>query len=306
MKMRRLILVVPTVLAALAFVPLAQAQATRTWVSGVGDDANPCSRTAPCKTWAGAISKTAKDGEIDALDPGGFGTLTITKSITINGHGTLASILSALSPQAILVNITDPNDTRKSVTIRDLDINGAATGTDGIRFIAGDRLTVEDVSIRNLTGSAVQVVAPGSVTVTGSTFSNTGRGVNVQPTGAASTRVSITRSTVFANSFGITAVGSGVRVTARDVTITGTTSGFGTGAIADSSAKLNLESCLIQNNLVGVDSQGGSTVRVSNSTLTDNVLADHFTVGSQLLSRQNNTVQDNDNNGGFSGTYGPS
>src|SRR5436853_3856995 len=78
-----------------AFATAAQAQATRTWVSGVGDDANPCSRTAPCKTFAGAISKTADGGEIDALDPGGFGTVTITKSITIEGAGTLASILNA-------------------------------------------------------------------------------------------------------------------------------------------------------------------------------------------------------------------
>ncbi|HYP49581.1 MAG TPA: hypothetical protein VEQ34_01475, partial [Pyrinomonadaceae bacterium] len=61
-----------------------QAQATRTWVSGVGDDVNPCSRTAPCKTFAGAISKTAKGGQISILDPGGFGTLTITKSITVD------------------------------------------------------------------------------------------------------------------------------------------------------------------------------------------------------------------------------
>src|SRR5499427_148017 len=68
-----------------AFASFAQAQATRTWVSGVGDDANPCSRTAPCKTWAGAISKTACDGEICALDPGGFGAVTITKSITLDG-----------------------------------------------------------------------------------------------------------------------------------------------------------------------------------------------------------------------------
>src|SRR3712207_8357645 len=69
----------------LAISAVAQAQATRTWVSGVGDDVNPCSRTAPCKTWAGAISKTAAGGEIDALDPGGYGTLTITKSITVDG-----------------------------------------------------------------------------------------------------------------------------------------------------------------------------------------------------------------------------
>src|SRR6266850_7628292 len=79
----------------LAFASLAQAQATRTWVSGVGDDANPCSRTAPCKTFAGAISKTATGGYINAIDPGGFGQVTITKSITIDGGGTHASILAA-------------------------------------------------------------------------------------------------------------------------------------------------------------------------------------------------------------------
>src|SRR6476660_10136935 len=76
-----------------ATVSIAQAQASRTWVSGVGDDANPCSRTAPCKTWAGAISKTAACGEIDALDPAGYGAVTITKSITLDGGGNLASVL---------------------------------------------------------------------------------------------------------------------------------------------------------------------------------------------------------------------
>ena len=73
----------------------AHAQASRTWVSGVGDDANPCSRTAPCKTFAGAISKTAMNGEINCLDPGGFGAVTITKSITIDCHEIFASILNA-------------------------------------------------------------------------------------------------------------------------------------------------------------------------------------------------------------------
>src|SRR5260221_10160209 len=79
----------------LALATVAQAQATRTWVSGVGDDVNPCSRTAPCKTWAGAISKTAPGGEIDALDPGGFGSVTITKALTLDGGGSLASILAS-------------------------------------------------------------------------------------------------------------------------------------------------------------------------------------------------------------------
>src|SRR5206468_6737339 len=88
---------------------LAHAQATRTWVSGVGDDANPCSRTAPCKTWAGAISKTAPRGEINALDPGGFGAVTITRSITLDGGGGLqsgqvASILQTGGLTAVIIN----------------------------------------------------------------------------------------------------------------------------------------------------------------------------------------------------------
>src|SRR6185436_5932221 len=102
-----------------AFASLAQAQASRTWVSGVGDDANPCSRTAPCKTWAGAISKTAACGEIDALDPGGFGAVTITKSITLDGTGTFASILSSLV-SGIIINVGATTDV---VTIRGLSIN---------------------------------------------------------------------------------------------------------------------------------------------------------------------------------------
>src|SRR6201991_3266369 len=82
---------------------VANAQATRTWVSGVGDDANPCSRTAPCKTFAGAISKTAASGEISVLDPGGFGTVTITKSISIVAEGWPGSILAS-SANGIIIN----------------------------------------------------------------------------------------------------------------------------------------------------------------------------------------------------------
>src|SRR5499426_3189179 len=79
----------------------AQAQASRTWVSGVGDDLNPCSRTAPCKTFAGAISKTAVNGEINCLDPGGFGAVTITKSITIDCHEVYAGVLQSANSNGV-------------------------------------------------------------------------------------------------------------------------------------------------------------------------------------------------------------
>src|SRR6186997_2083351 len=106
-KVRFILNTLAAVSLTLTIASLTQAQATRTWVSGVGDDANPCSRTAPCKTYAGAISKTAKDGEISTLDPGGFGAVTITKSIYINGtHG--AGYGSILNPSVngVIINIT--------------------------------------------------------------------------------------------------------------------------------------------------------------------------------------------------------
>jgi len=121
---------------------IANAQATRTWVSGVGDDANPCSRTAPCKTFAGAISKTAPSGEISVLDPGGFGAVNITKALTINGDGTLAAILNS-GVTGIIVN-AGANDV---VYIRNISINGAGTGLNGIRYIAGKALHVENCNI---------------------------------------------------------------------------------------------------------------------------------------------------------------
>ncbi|MEY2499360.1 MAG: hypothetical protein QOD12_2916, partial [Verrucomicrobiota bacterium] len=100
------------------FATAAQAQATRTWVSGVGDDANPCSRTAPCKTFAGAISKTASGGEINVLDPGGFGGVTITKPITISAEGVEAGVLVS-GTNAIIVNVPNATD---FVVLRGLDI----------------------------------------------------------------------------------------------------------------------------------------------------------------------------------------
>src|SRR6476646_8074489 len=106
---------------------------TRTWVSGVGNDANPCSRTAPCKTFAGAISKTAANGEINCLDPGGFGSVTITKSLTIDCHEVFAGIVHT-GTFGVTVNLA-AGDVRKTVRLRNLNFNGFDTGTIGIRIV---------------------------------------------------------------------------------------------------------------------------------------------------------------------------
>src|SRR5437588_2098084 len=132
---------VMTLLGILAFgTAMMSAQATRTWVSGVGDDFNPCSRTAPCKTFAGAISKTAAGGEIDALDPGGFGALTITKSITIDGGGGQVASVLVSGTNGIVIQAGSADH----VILRNLRINGIGSGINGVRFLAGSRLRLEN------------------------------------------------------------------------------------------------------------------------------------------------------------------
>jgi hypothetical protein len=139
-----------------ALASLAQAQATRTWVSGVGDDVNPCSRTAPCKTYAGAISKTAAGGEISTLDPGGFGSVTATKSITIDGtYGSgFGSILSSATTGVTINDGASATPGTAVVVIRRLSINGAGnpSGTNGVRFISGKKVSVESCDIFGFLG----------------------------------------------------------------------------------------------------------------------------------------------------------
>ena len=166
------------VVAISAFASLAQAQATRTWVSGVGDDVNPCSRTAPCKTFAGAISKTATGGEINTLDSAGFGAVTIKKSITIDGTGSMSSILAALTT-GIIIDLTDVKDAAKTVRIRGLSINGAGSGVQGINVIAANRVSIEDSVIDGFNTNGLSVAA-GQVFIRNTTIrNNVGAGISV-------------------------------------------------------------------------------------------------------------------------------
>jgi hypothetical protein len=123
------------------------AQSIRTWVAGEGDDANPCSRIAPCKTFAGAISKTSAGGEINVVNPGGYGPVSITKAITISAEGFTAGVLAA-NTDGIIINA----GAQDVVVLRGLNINGAFAGRAGIRFLSGAALHVENCQIRNFTG----------------------------------------------------------------------------------------------------------------------------------------------------------
>ena len=150
-----------------------QAQASRTFVSGVGDDVNPCTRTAPCRTFAGAISKTATGGEIDVLDSGGFGGLIIRKSLTIDGTGALAGVLPVGGGgTGITIDMTEAKDpTITAVRLRGLAINGLGTGTNGINISTGGSVSIEDCVIDGFKGSGIRVGA-GRVFVRNTTIRN--------------------------------------------------------------------------------------------------------------------------------------
>lgn len=259
----------------LALTSAAHAQATRTWVSGVGDDVNPCSRTAPCKTFAGAISKTAKDGEISVLDPGGYGAVTITKSIYINGtHGAgYGSIINSLV-NGVIVNITDPLDVRKAVRLRALDINGVSNGINGVSILAANNVWIQDSVIDGNTGN-------------GSTA-----GIGVRVATAASCNLFISDTVIHKNVTGVrVTTTSGFAVAnLRNVNIEGNTTGVeastnGFVTIADSriannstngvvtsasGAQLNVRDSVLSNNGTAVNAGAGSTVRALSNLLLNN------------------------------------
>jgi len=199
------------------FVAVADAQATRTWVSGVGDDVNPCSRTAPCKTFAGAISKTATNGEINCLDPAGYGAVTITKSITIDCRDTQGSILSAMV-NGVIINITS-TDTKKAVKLRGISINGAGTGINGIRLLAAKTLNVEDVVIDGTTQHGISVEGSAQVMVNNSTIrSNKGAGINGFLSGDGAIDVLVSNSLISGNGTGISAsTGATIRLSGSTI-----------------------------------------------------------------------------------------
>lgn len=303
MKILGLLLAVflATIMAAL-FAASANAQATRTWVSGVGDDANPCSRTAPCKTFAGAISKTAPGGEIDALDPGGFGTLTITKAITIDGgEGQVASVLAA-GTNGFNINAGSAD----RVILRNLTINGEATGINGINFVAGLSLSVEHCTIMNFSNVGInfQPAKHASLVLIDSNLEANAAGALIGSATTGISQLEAIRSSFHRSGFGVKAAqNSDIQISSSLIA-----SNTGDGAQANgAAAQLTLDSTTITRNVGdGVHALSNGIVRMSNDTVSYNqstgLLAES---GGQILTFSNNWVAGNAPDGSRTGTIPP-
>jgi hypothetical protein len=312
-------------LAGVLYAAPAAAQATRTWVSGVGDDANPCSRTAPCKTFAGAISKTAAGGEINCIDQGAYGAVTITKSIALVCVGVTAGVLHS-STNGIVINAAATDN----IYIKGLDINGSpptSPGLNGVRFLAGASLTIVDTIIRGSTGATPNGFAiaftpsvAARLVIKTSTISNNGSttaggGVLVQPTGTGSARVQIESSHIVNNTGQAIRIdttgntGSGNQVTVTDSILSGNVSGL---TLVNPPATTTIlaavvDSTISHNSGFGILANGASAqVRVSGTTIMGNGAGGLnqgglvFAAGGNIITYGDNLLFGNSPDGTFS------
>ena len=276
---------------------LTQAQ-SRTWVSGVGDDLNPCSRTAPCKTYAGAISKTATNGEISTLDPGGFGAVSITKSITIDGTSGqgFGSILASGVSGVIINDSLSATPGAAVVTLRNLSINGVSTTAgSGIRFISGKALIVEDCDIFGFTGTgsagrgiSVELTAgPRNVFIKDTNITNCTVGVRIATSASfvAATLDNVNIDAVGDQAAGTTGIelGAGGFAVIRDSTISRFQNGIN-NSNANSGARV-FGSTLFSN-ATGIN-VGASTAQVAGSSLSGNSTAIALAGGTVLTGCDN-------------------
>lgn len=312
-----------TILLTLLAAMPAAAQATRTWVSGVGDDANPCSRTAPCKTFAGAMAKTAAGGEIDCLDPGGFGAVTITKAITIAAEGAGEGGVAVVGTNGITV-AAGASDI---VILRGLQIDGGPVGSNslnGVKFISGGVLMIQNSAIRNFTGaspngygilfapSAASSLFVSDTVVSSNGTGTTGGGIFIQPTGSGSAKASLVRVNAVSNVLGIRADGTGstgtISVSVSDSTASENTYAGLTAFTPSGGAVTKME--IIRSNSInngtGVNDNGAAaTLRIGYSTVTGNNVGVNIANGATASSLGNNLIEDNTTAGATIPVVGP-
>jgi Right handed beta helix region len=275
----------------------AHAQATRTWVSGVGDDANPCSRTAPCKTFAGALGKTVAGGEIDTMDPGGFGAVTITEALTLAQEGTGEGGILVAGTNAITVS-AGAGDV---VILRGLQLDGGAVGSGspaGVQFSSGAALMVQNCAIRNFTGSpgyGIDFAPTGasSLYVSDTVVStNGGGGILIAPAGGTA-KASLTRVNLVNNAFGVKADGASGKV---NLTIFDSvaSSNVGAGFWASGNASVNIKHSISTHNGPGLEASGANAkLRVGDSSVTGNGTGAVIASGATMSSYSNNQIDDN-------------
>ncbi len=286
-----------------ALTAAADAQATRTWVSGLGDDANPCSRTAPCKTFPGAYSRTAVGGEIDVIDPGGFGTISIGHSLTIDGGGGLmASILASSGTTGVNINAGATDN----VILRNLNIQGVSNssfpGVTGIAFNSGNSLSVEHCVIENFSQYGINntTATRTFMNVLDTKIDNAAiAGIfSTSTTASGANQVSVYNSAVYDSGIGMDANTKSAFTVANSIVANNS----GDGIVANGAiAIMNLQQVTVSRNANGLHAITGGLIRVGQSTIVSNTATGVFGDTGTISSWLDNYVAGNGTDGTFNG-----
>src|SRR5712671_1903961 len=272
----------------------AQAQATRSYVSGTGRDSTSCTVSAPCKTLQAALTATSAGGEIFVLNSANYGPVTINKAVTITSEGAIAGVLSTSG-----VGMTISAGAGDAVNLRGLAIDGGGSGSVGIQFNAGQALIIQKSSVRGFANTGINFAPGGSSTLFVSDAYVTNNGSNgILIAGAGTAGGMLSRVTATAN-------GVGIFASRANVTVTDTVAGnnnYGIGAIA---SVMMVRNSTISNNAVGIAADRSSVVRVGQSTITANGTGWQATDGGQVQSYGNNIVSGNITDGTLPTTIAP-
>ena len=287
--------------AAAGFAAPASAQATRTFVSGVGNDADPCSRTAPCRTFSGAQTKTAPGGEINCLDPGGYGGVTIVKSLSIRCDYTEGGgLVAGAGVNGITINAAATD----VVHLSGLDIFGVGTATNGIRFLVGGQLHIQNSTIRRFnaaSGAGIHFapsVANTELSVKNTIISDngsgaTGGGILIDPAGNFSAKITLKNVDIVNNAnVGLkvdatASTGTGLFVSLEDSLVSGNVNGVhALHPPGNQGILITINDTVIVNNSgIGLLGDGTSaTMRVGDTTISGNGTGVSRLNGSQITS----------------------
>ena len=287
----------------------ANAQATRTWVSQAsGDDVFSCSFTQPCRTFAGAIAKTAINGEINCIDAGGYGAVTIAKSVTIDCTGTYGSILGNGVTAGVTVNIApSANDPHRSVRLRGLSINGTGvvgtagtrTGLDGIRILQASSVFVEDTVINDFSQQGIKVAAGDSVNlaVDNVVIRNVNQSGVSLSTASGQVVAALNNVRIDGTDVGVLAAGR-VRADLRNMTLAHNVTGIRT---QNTDNIINVDNMMVSFSATAAQGNAGGTIRIANSTITQNATG-LFPNGGSIVSMSGNSLTGNTTDGSFTNT----
>jgi hypothetical protein len=274
----------------------AEAQA-RVFVAAQGSDGNPCTFAAPCRTFQHAHNVVAAGGEIDVLDPAGYGAVFITKAMSIQGHG-----FAGISVGSGGTGITISAGANDAVNLTGLLIDGAGVGLHGIWFYGGKSLTIENCFVRNITNTGIFFDPPGagSLAVSNTVVADAFNGVLVKPEGAGTVTAALNRVAAYNQSDvgifvdGTVATGGSTTAVATDSVASGNNYGFVVYS-GTAPATLTMVRSVSANNTAGIYAKGSvATLRLTGSTVTDNpTVGWHIANGAKIKTFGDNNFDGN-------------